>query len=74
MNIDFDKVRAAIGDGYISMQRRPTDDLLIYNYTSRAQFDGHWTDETINCRGLIANSRDEIIKRPFKKFFDRTIQ
>lgn len=67
--IDFDKVRQRIAEGYISVQKHPTDDLFIYNYTQKAQFAWEWNEETVACRGLIADSKDRIIKRPFKKFF-----
>lgn len=59
-----------IDDKYISVQKHPTEDLYIYNYTQRAQFDRIWTEETMNCRGLIMDGSGKVIARPFKKFFN----
>lgn len=59
-----------IDEKYISVQKHPTEDLFIYNYTQKAQFDRVWTDETLNCRGLIMDGKENIIARPFKKFFN----
>lgn len=67
--IDFTKVEEQIAEGFISCQRHPSADLRILNYTSRTQFDWHWTPETKACRGLIVDSENWIVARPFEKFF-----
>lgn len=59
-----------IDAGYISRVKHPTADLFIHNYTARAQWEKHWTPATLMCRGLILNGRDEIVARPFPKFFN----
>lgn len=59
-----------IDDGYVSVQEHPNADLCIYNYTAKAQYEKVWNEITMQCRGLILNSRQEIIARPFKKFFN----
>jgi len=59
-----------IDDKYISVQKHPTEDLYIYNYTQRAQFDRVWTEETMMCRGLILDGSGKVIARPFSKFFN----
>ena len=59
-----------IDEKYISVQKHPTEDLYIYNYTQKAQFDRMWNEATMACRGLIMNGKGEIIARPFKKFFN----
>lgn len=59
-----------IDEKYISVQKHPTKDLYIYNYTQKAQFDRVWTEETMNCRGLILDGSGNIIARPFPKFFN----
>lgn len=59
-----------IDDKYISVQKHPTADLYIYNYTQKAQFDRVWTPETMSCRGLIMDGNDNVIARPFSKFFN----
>lgn len=59
-----------IDDKYISVQKHPVVDFYIYNYTQKAQFDRVWTPETMNCRGLIMDGNDNVIARPFSKFFN----
>lgn len=59
-----------VADKFISKQKHPTLDLWIYNYTQRAQFDRVWNEETLQCRGLIIDSENNIVSRPFRKFFN----
>jgi RNA ligase len=59
-----------IDEKYISVQKHPTEDLYIYNYTQKAQFDKLWTEETLFCRGLIMDSNGNVVARPFSKFFN----
>ncbi len=51
--IDFDNLQKMIDERYISVQKHPTEELYIYNYTQKAQFDRVWNNETLNCRGLV---------------------
>ncbi len=67
--LDMDKVRRAVEDGWISRRPHPEYPLFIYNYTPQCQFDWHWTPETIACRGLILDDQDNVVARPFTKFF-----
>lgn len=55
-------------EGYVREQQHPYFDLSILNYTEKAQFDGLWNDVTSQCRGLIVNSHDKVIARPYDKF------
>jgi RNA ligase len=55
---------------YINVQQHPEADLFIYNYSQKTQFEGLWNDTTLACRGLILNKNNEIVARPFKKFFN----
>ncbi len=57
-------------DKYIKVQKHPGQDLFIYNYTAKAQFEGIWNECTLNCRGLIMNKAGDIIARPLPKFFN----
>lgn len=70
LNIDKNLLDKMISEKYISVQKHPTADLFIYNYTHKAQFDKVWNEATMTCRGLILDSNYEIIERPFKKFFN----
>ncbi len=69
LQLDMDRVRYAIKDGWISKRPHPEYPLFIYNYTPQCQYDWHWTPETIACRGLILDDKDNVIARPFTKFF-----
>jgi RNA ligase len=57
-------------DGLVYNQVHPTLDLTIWNYTEKVQYEGLWDDTTLMCRGLVTNSKGEIVARPFKKFFN----
>jgi RNA ligase len=69
MTIDFKRIREEIEQGFIREQKHASEDLFIYNYTVKAQFNEHWTTETKMCRGLILDGRQNIVARPFEKFF-----
>ncbi len=56
--------------GWVKSQKHPHLPLLIWNYTPKTQYSKNWTDITIQCRGLVTNSKGEIVARPFKKFFN----
>jgi len=69
MTIDFKKIREEIEQGFICEQKHASADLFIYNYTVKAQYEWRWTTETKMCRGLILDGRQNIVARPFEKFF-----
>lgn len=68
MNIQ--ELKRLIADDYINVQKHPTADLYIYNYSPKAQYDRLWNEWTLACRGLIMNDLHEVIARPFTKFFN----
>jgi RNA ligase len=57
-------------DGLLLKQTHPKHDLTIWNYSSKVQYERLWDEITMQCRGLVTNSKGEIIARPFKKFFN----
>ncbi len=59
-----------IKDGFIAEKKHPECDYYIYNYTSQAQYQKQWEEDTMNCRGLILDGEGNIIAKPFKKFFN----
>lgn len=59
-----------IAQDYIKVNKHPNAELYIYNYTQIAQYERIWNDVTLACRGLILNDKNEIIARPFPKFFN----
>jgi hypothetical protein len=67
--IDLDAIARQVEQGYINVQKHPTADLRIFNYSQRAQYDWHWTEETKACRGLMLDGAGNIVQRPFPKFF-----
>ncbi len=69
LQLDMDKVANLVQDGYVSCRPHPYLPIRIYNYTPRCQYSWKWTKETINCRGLILDDKDNVIARPFPKFF-----
>ena len=57
--------------GLVVKQDHTTLPLSIYNYSRTCQYDKLWDDVTLQCRGLIVDSKNnKIIVRPFKKFFN----
>lgn len=54
----------------VKVQRHPTLDLSIYNYTQLCAFHGQWNDVTRACRGLIVDRDGFVVARPFAKFFN----
>lgn len=62
---------AYVAEGWLMSQVHPTLPLAIYNYTQKTQYDGHWDDVTLACRGLIVDSSTgKVIIKPFPKFFN----
>lgn len=57
-------------DGYLHKQVHPTLDLTIWNYTILTKSEKYWDNITLMCRGLVTNSKGEIVARPFQKFFN----
>jgi RNA ligase len=57
-------------DGLVLKQTHPIHDLTIWNYSPKVQYERLWDDITMQCRGLVTNSKGDIVARPFKKFFN----
>jgi len=57
-------------NGLLHKQTHPTLDLTIWNYSPKVQYERLWDDITLQCRGLVTNSKGDIVARPFKKFFN----
>jgi RNA ligase len=50
---------------------RKRDNLLLFNYRPRVQYDNSWTNFELMCRGLVINQdTGEIVARAFDKFFN----
>jgi RNA ligase len=59
-----------VEDGLLYKQIHPTLDLTIWNYSEKVQYESLWDEITLMCRGLVTNSKGDIVARPFKKFFN----
>lgn len=70
MNVDVEEINIRIASGLINTTKHPQLPLTIFNYTKRCQYENLWDEYTRMCRGLILNSDNEIVSRPFKKFFN----
>ena len=44
--------------------------MWIWNYSVSVQYERLWDEITVQCRGLVTNSKGEIVARPFTKFFN----
>jgi len=69
-DLNLQNLDKRIAEKYINVQKHPTLDLYIYNYSHKAQYDNVWDHETESCRGLIMDGNRRIFARPFKKFFN----
>lgn len=56
-------------NGLLSCRKHPTENLFIWNYTQKVQFENLWDEITMQCRGLIIDGHGNIVVRCFKKFF-----
>ena len=59
-----------IAGKFVNERKHPTEELTIYNYTAKAQYEHEWNDCTLNCRGLIMDGEGQVVARPFQKFFN----
>lgn len=58
-------------EGLLYSQKHPKLPLSIWNYTDKVQYDSLWDEVTLMCRGLVIdNNTEEIVAKPFKKFFN----
>lgn len=68
--VDLKELNARVEQKLINVQKHPSVDLWIYNYTPVAQFKKRWDNYTLMARGLILDGAGNIIARPFDKFFN----
>ena len=57
-------------DGLINKQYHPNNDLIIWNYSPKVQYEKLWDEITLRCRGLITDVNGKVIVQPFTKFFN----
>lgn len=59
-----------IDEGYVNENKHKKENIFVYNYTKKAQYDSVWNEVTISHRGLIADEKGNVLARPFSKFFN----
>jgi T4 RnlA family RNA ligase len=65
-----EKINSLIAEGFLMSNKHPTQDLWIYNYTAKCQYDRVWNEMTLASRGLILDKNYQVVARPFPKFFN----
>lgn len=68
--MNFTILKKYIDDGLVVKQDHPTLPLSIYNYSRTCQYDKLWDDITLQCRGLVLDGENNVIAKPFPKFFN----
>lgn len=68
--IEKEKLDRMVEEGWLVSQIHPEFDLTIYNYSQKTQYEKKWNKETLMCRGIVLNSKGEVVSRPFPKFFN----
>lgn len=66
----FNIPKYLLDQGYIHYQKHPNKELYIYNYTNSVQYEKFWNEYTINARGIVLDKNNNIISKPFPKFFN----
>ena len=70
MKINLKKFRDLEKKKLLTCQKHEVCDLLIWNYSHKAQYEKNWTPELRMARGLITDLKGNILYRPFEKFFN----
>ena len=69
--IDQSEFEYCVAAGYINVNYHPTEEgLRILCYSQTCNAEKYWNGTTKRCRGLIVDKDDNIISRPFEKFFN----
>jgi len=68
--INKELLNQMITEKLVNVQKHPTAELYIYNYSQNVQYDKLWNEVTLQTRGLILDSDMNIVAKPFNKFFN----
>lgn len=68
--ISWDTINEYLEKGLLIMQKHPTKNLWILNYSRQCTWDDAWDLVTLSCRGLVVNENGDIVARCLKKFFN----
>lgn len=67
---NIELINQMIEQKYINVQKHPSADLWLYNYSKSCQIEHMWNEATLQCRGIIVDADMNIIARPFEKFYN----
>lgn len=56
--------------GLLTNQSHPTLPLLIWNYSTKVQYEQLWDEITLQCRALVTDLGGNVIAKSFNKFFN----
>lgn len=56
--------------GLLINQKHPTLPLIIWNYSTKVQYEQLWDEITLNCRALVTDLDGTVISKGFSKFFN----
>lgn len=68
--LDIKVLREYESNGWLITGKHDTLPLIIWNYSQQTQYEGHWDEITLMCRGLVTDHYGNIISRGFSKFFN----
>ncbi len=68
--MDVVKLERHIKDGLVMVNHHKELPLRILTYSRKVVLEDLWDDVTTKCRGLIVGPNQQIIARPFEKFFN----
>lgn len=71
MKLTKDILEKYVNEGWLIKQSHPSLPLSIYNYSQATQYESHWDEVTLSCRGVITDDETgNVIVKPFSKFFN----
>lgn len=70
MKLNAEEILKLVDEGYLIMNKHPTEDLFILNYSKTAQYEQYWNEYTLMCRGLVVDVDFNVVARCMKKFFN----
>ena len=68
--LDIDQLHEMIIAKMVMVNYHPNGYLRILTYSKECQEEHIWNDTTEKCRGLIVDGDNNILARPFKKFYN----
>ena len=68
--LDAQLLERMLQERFVKAAQDRNTGLTILNYTARAQYENEWNAVTMACRGLIYDQDENVLARPFCKFFN----